>query len=72
MFILNFFLNPKSIFRLLFEYAIVGQSNTNMFLKIYFMFRNYNNPSDPAVNPIIRKRENSDNSLGRELTISFS
>ena len=36
------------------------------------MFRNYNNPSDPAVNPIIRKKENSDNSLGRELTISFS
>ena len=29
-------------------------------------------PIDPAVNPIIRKKENSAKSLGRELTISFS
>ena len=27
---------------------------------------------DPAVNPIIRKKENSAKSLGKELTISFS
>ena len=30
------------------------------------------NPIDPAVKPIIRKKENSAKSLGKELTISFS
>ena len=29
-------------------------------------------PSDPAVKPIIRKKENSAKSLGKELTISFN
>ena len=31
----------------------------------------YNNPIDPAVNPIMRKNENSAKSLGKELTISL-
>ena len=29
------------------------------------------NPNDPAVNPIMRKKENSAKSLGKELTISL-
>ena len=31
----------------------------------------YINPNDPAVKPIIKKNENSDKSLGRELTKRF-
>ena len=37
-------------------------------LKITF----YINPIEPAVNPIIRKNENSARSLGNEFTISFN
>ncbi len=32
----------------------------------------YIKPNDPAVKPIIKKNENSDKSLGRELTKRFS
>ena len=32
----------------------------------------YIKPKDPAVKPIIKKNENSDKSLGRELTKRFS
>ena len=32
----------------------------------------YINPIEPAVKPMIRKKENSAKSLGREFTISFS
>ena len=31
----------------------------------------YKSPMEPAVNPIIRKNENSAKSLGKELTISL-
>ena len=34
-------------------------------------FKYYMSPIDPAVNPIIRKKENSAKSLGSELTLSF-
>ena len=32
----------------------------------------YINPMDPAVKPMIRKKENSAKSLGKEFTISFN
>ena len=40
----------------------------NVLVKQYFYIR----PNEPAVNPIIRKNENSAKSRGKELTISFS
>ena len=40
----------------------LDEGNLNFYIK----------PTEPAVKPIMRKNENSDKSLGKEFTISFS
>ena len=44
-----------------------------MFSKFFsqISFENYINPTDPAVKPTIRKKENSSKSLGREFMINL-
>ena len=56
------------------NFVAIFSHEKKVFCQYYFIeikFSNYNRPTDPAVNPTIKNRENSSKSLGKEFINKF-
>ena len=65
--IIKFLTSPLQFF----NRKILKNAKLKIFKYLLFILKLYIKPIDPAVKPIIKKKENSAKSLGREFTIIF-